>query len=474
MLDLTFGFTGLELGKRALQAQNRSMEVIGHNIANANTEGFSRQRAEQVTTYPYTKPGINMPSGPGQIGSGVKVASIQRLRNEFVDARIRNESKSFGYGEKLKEGLYELELIFNEPTQYGVRESLDSFWESIQELINNPESLVVRNNMEQRGLALTQSINYVGNQLLEFRKDLDTQIGYTVTEINSLSQKIADLNYQITQVEGTGWKANDLADSRDLLLTKLSKLADVRLLKDERGQISVSLGGRRLVQGDYYQLIDTAPTGEGGRLELTWSDTGAPVLVTSGELRGIMDIRDETVPYYKDGLDTLARDLVYYFNEQHRQGIDLHGEAGEDFFVFLDGREDEAARHIMVSPLISEDPKRIAAAHDPDSIPGGNKNAIELANVFTTRLMDDGGSTFNEFYTSFISTLGVQSHAAENLAENQEHLLHQLENWQESISGVALDEEMANLIRYQHAFNAAARLINVTDQLLETLIGLIR
>lgn len=471
---MTFGFMGLELGKRALQAQNRSMEVIGHNIANANTEGFSRQRAEQVTTYPFTKPSLTMPAGAGQIGTGVKIASIGRIRNEFVDARIRNESKGLGYGEKLKEGLYELELIFNEPTEYGVRESLDQFWESIQELINNPESLVVRNNMEQRGLALTHSINFVAEQLLEFRKDLDTQIGYQVTEINSLSQKIADLNYQIAQVEGTGRKANDLEDTRDLLLKGLSRLADVRLVKDERGQVSVSLGGRRLVQGDYYQLIDKAATGEGGVLELTWSDTGAPVIITSGEIRGIMDVRDETVPHYQKGLDTLARDLVYFFNEQHQQGIDLYGDEGGEFFVFENDMALEPARYITVSSRISEDPKRIAAAHDIDSIPGGNENAIELANVFTTRLMDDGGSTFNEYYTSFISTLGVQRHAAENLTENQEHLLHQLENWQESISGVSLDEEMANLIRYQHAFNAAARLINVTDQLLETLIGLIR
>lgn len=546
---VTFGFMGLELGKRALQAQNRSMEVIGHNIANANTEGYSRQRAEQVVTHPYTKPSMNLPSGAGQIGTGVKVASINRIRDEFVDARIRTESRELGYGEKMKEGLYELELIFNEPTEYGIRENLDEFWISLQELINNPESMVVRNNIVQRGLALTESINYVSEQLLEYRKDLDTQLDYRVTDINSLAEKIADLNFQIAQVEGTGKKANDLEDTRDLLLKNLSRLADFRIVKDDRGQVSVSLGGRRLVQGDYYQTIHTEATGEGGRLELTWADTGAPVKVTSGEIRGIMDIRDEVVPEYKDSLHELTHNLVSYFNQQHYLGIDLDGNDGEDFFVYtndmktdmdimkmvedrIDNYEgrllqeelevlelhygmvertfhtkeeiaqllelpqesvnkylddallklglkdlhtlNEPARYISLNQDIIHDPRMIAAAHDSDGLPGDNNNAIELANVFTTRFLDQGTSTFNEHYTSTISTLGVRRQSAENLVENQEHLLHQLENWQESIAGVSLDEEMANLIRYQHAYNAAARLINVTDQILETLMGLIR
>lgn len=547
---MTFGFMGLELGKRALQAQNRSMEVIAHNIANANTEGYSRQRAEQVTTYPYTKPSLNVPSGAGQIGTGVKVASIERIRDEFVDARIRNESKSLGYGEKLKEGLYELELIFNEPTYYGIRENLDEFWISLQELINNPESMVVRYNVVERALALTQSVNYVADQLLEYRKDLDIQLEYKVTEVNELAHKIADLNFQIGQVEGTGKKANDLEDRRDLLLKELSRLADVRIIKDSQNKVSVSLGGRRLVQEDYFQQINTAATGEGGRLELTWSDSKAPVIINSGEIRGIMDVRDKSVPYYQQKMDELVWDLVIHFNHQHRQGIDLDGEDGVDFFVFDGGMKretkvmedvkdrvfmildkftfyerkileyrygfedgelktlkevgeefgitqgsirqiedrafeilglpsfsklmEEGARYINVNQTILKDPRKITAADDKEGLPGNNENAIKLANVLTTRLMEENSFTFNEFYTSLISTLGVQRQNAENLAENQEHLLHQLENWQESIAGVSLDEEMANLIRYQHAYNAAARLINVTDQILETLIGLIR
>lgn len=550
MMVVTFGFMGLELGKRALQAQNRSMEVTGHNIANVNTEGYSRQRAEQVTTYPYTKPSLNMPSGAGQIGTGVEVASIQRLRDEFVDARIRNESKTLGFSEKLKEGLYELELIFNEPTDYGIRESLDEFWISLQELVNNPESLVVRYNIKERGLALTESINYVAEQLLEYRKDLDTQLGHRVTEMNRIAQGIADLNFQIAQVEGTGNNANDLEDSRDLLLKEISLLADVRALKDDRGQVSLSLGGRRLVQEDYYQQIHTSKTGEGGRLELTWADTGAPVVIKSGEIKGVLDIRDETVPYYQDRLDDMARNLVSFFNRQHYLGIDLDGNHGGDFFVYRSGMEtdrdimmtirermddyadtltvdereslilhygledgilrtkeevalelgltedsvknnimkglqrmrlthlgtllDEPARYIDINIDIIEDPRKIAAADNKEGLPGNNKNAIELTNVFTTRLLEKGSFTFNEFYTTFVSNLGVQRHAAENLFENQEHLVHQLENWQESIAGVSLDEEMANLIRFQHGYNAAARLINVTDQILETLIGLIR
>lgn len=547
---VTFGFMGLELGKRALQAQNRSMEVTGHNIANANTEGYSRQRAEQVTSYPYTKPSLNVPSGAGQIGTGVKVASIQRIRDEFVDARIRSESRTLGYGEKLRDGLYELELIFNEPTEYGIRESLDEFWISLQELVNNPESMVVRYNVKERGLALTQSMNYVAEQLLEFRKDLDVQLGYKVTEINGMAEGIADLNFQIAQVEGTGKKANDLEDKRDLMLKNLSRLADIRAVKDDRGQVNLSLGGRRLVQGDYYQQIHTSKTGEGGRLELTWADTGAPVVVKSGEVKGILDIRDETVPFHQDRLDDLALNLVSFFNQQHYLGVDLDGKKGEDFFVYRSGLEtdrdimmmvretmnefygiltaeetealnlrfgledglfrtieeialeldvsednineiltralqrmrltkigsvlDEPARYIDVNINIIDDPRKIAAADNKEGLPGNNKNAIELTNIFTKRLMDKESFTFNEYYTSLVSNLGVQRHGAENLLENQEHLLHQLENWQESIAGVSLDEEMANLIRFQHAYNAAARLINVTDQILETLIGLIR
>ncbi|HAA89837.1 MAG TPA: flagellar hook-associated protein FlgK, partial [Peptococcaceae bacterium] len=249
-------FFGIELAKRGLQAQQRALDVTGHNVANANTPGFTRQEAVLATETPYPVPGLNMPWGAKQIGTGVEVAEIRRLRDSFIDLQVRHENKALGYWEARENALEKIEVILNEPSDSGLRSVLEAFWQSLEELSKNPESLAVRSVVRQRGLALTETFNHLDCQLRELQDDLDNSVRVKVNEVNSLGRQIADLNQQILKIEVTGARANDLRDRRDVLLDQLARIINIQAYEDDKGLAQVIIGGRPLVQGvHFYGLV---------------------------------------------------------------------------------------------------------------------------------------------------------------------------------------------------------------------------
>ncbi|PRX32576.1 flagellar hook-associated protein 1 FlgK [Orenia metallireducens] len=315
-------FSGIEIGKRAVQVQKKSLEVVGHNIANANTEGYSRQEVILSATSPLNVDGV----GAGQVGTGVKISKIQRMRDDFTDMRLREESTTQGMWEVTRDSLSELELIFNEPSEDGLRNMLDGYWNSLQDLNNNPESEAVRATVRQRALAVTDTFNHLHSQLSEYQNSLNSRVEIKVNDINSYATQIADLNTQIVEARAVGQEANDLEDKRNLLLQKLSKITNIRAKEDEIGAVRVSISSQQLVAGSRVTELETVEDSSNNDfLKVQW-ENGNNAIFSGGEIKGLLDARDDSesgIPHYIDELNQVAVNFMDEFNQQHREGYGL-------------------------------------------------------------------------------------------------------------------------------------------------------
>ncbi|MCF4152425.1 flagellar hook-associated protein FlgK [Dethiosulfovibrio sp. F2B] len=246
-------FFGFEMGKRALSYFRQGFETSGHNISNADVEGYSRQRVEASSTYPFTDPAMNRPAIPGQIGTGVKVDAIVRLRDQFLDLQYREETTVKGYWDIMTEALDTLETFVNEPNGESVRVGLDEFWSALQEASKFPDSSSARENLISKAGTLGTYLDSLARNYEEYRTNLNDQLALTVEEANTYIDQIAALNVTIREVEGVGGNPNDLYDRRDLLAEKLCSLIDSEVSSPcdmDDGEYKIYLGGRILVQGD--------------------------------------------------------------------------------------------------------------------------------------------------------------------------------------------------------------------------------
>lgn len=487
-------FFGLEIGRRGLQAQQRALDVTAHNVANANTPGYTRQEAVMAVADPIPVPSLHMPSGAGQLGTGVEIAAIRRLRDGFIDLQIRNESRSLGYWEARQENLNKIEGIFNEPSESGLQSVFELFWQSLEELSKNPESLAARSLVLERAQTLTETFNHLDSRLQELQQDINATVKIKVDEINSLGRQIADLNQQILKIEVMGARANDLRDRRDLLVDQLAKIVPVQVHEDGRGVLTVTIGGCPLVQGAQLNRLGVVENAS-GLYDVVWeAPEGREAAVGGGYLGGLLEMRDDYIPDLRKKLDNLARGFAEKFNEIHRQGAGVNGDTGMNFFINKDDNTGDGitAGNIGINEDIVEDPWKLAAAvfievpdtDDPDLYEnkkqidgiwytwdtGDGSNALALAGL-KHQTIDGLGTTFDDYYRSTIGVLGVDAQQAVRMKENQELLVSQLENNRQAVSGVSLDEEMINMIKFQHAYSAASRLITALDEMLEIIIN---
>ncbi len=451
---------GLEIGKRAIMAQQLALNITGHNIANVNTPGFSRQRAIMNSNIPMVLPF-------GSLGTGVDVSDIRRIRSLFLDQQFRSESHKLGKWRFLNQTWSQVESIYNEPEDTGLSALLDSFWNSWQDLANNPESESARVAVREQASILVNSFHHLSTQLRDLRESLDADINTMVLQINNTAAQIADLNQSIVSAELTGNIANDLRDRRDYLVDQLSQSVNVGVLEQSNGSYTVLLGGMALVDGSSSLQIATE-TQSGGTSVTTrifFQGTGIDIEHPSGQLEAILEARDTIVVERQAEMDLLATELVAAVNEIHRAGYGLGGETGIDFF----DPNTTGAADIELNPLILQDVNYIAASLNGEI--GDNSNALDMASLREALILKNGQATFNEYYASVIGKIGIRSQEAQNLEQNQMALMFQIENARQSTSGVSLDEEMANMIRYQHAFEAAARVISAMDSALDTIIN---
>ncbi|HHT01243.1 MAG TPA: flagellar hook-associated protein FlgK [Firmicutes bacterium] len=505
-------FFGFYTALRGMMAQRHGVYTTSHNVANANTEGFSRQRVVLEATPAYPVPALNEPGGTGwQIGTGVNVQETTRVRDRFLDGQIRRESGILGQWDEVQDVLGNVEVVFNEPNDHGLNALFAKFWGAWQELAMYGESSPVRTNVVEFGKSLAEALNHSARQLVAIQADIDTAIAINAQEINSMAKQIAALNRQIKNITLAGDAPNDLLDRRDLLLDRLSEFVDCQVAEHSvlvngqmvsDGQVRVLVDGRALVDidaaGDSFgNEVAVGETGE-EPWQLYWAGDPAPrteIAPGQGRIAGLQQAR-ASVQEYRDRLDVLARGLAENINALHRGGYDLHGQpvdsdgladtdACENYFVALGdppglGDISQAgitAANIGVNLNLVNDVSRLAAAAT-GSGQGEAGNALKIAQLKDQLLEVGGGTmtpatsgvTLDDYYRNMIARLGVEAAEAERMTENQTVLVDQLTWRKQSVAGVSLDEEMGLMLQYQRGYEASARMITTLNEMLETII----
>jgi flagellar hook-associated protein 1 FlgK len=467
-------FATLNLANRALVSQQLGLDITSHNIANANTDGFTRQAAELQASIPFTLAGTTRPQQPGQLGTGVDVVNIRRFRDSFLDHQFRSEQQLLGQWQASRDAISKIEQAFNEPSPEGLAASLSKFWNSWSSLANNPESQSFRKSLVENAQTLTSQMNQLHRGLATQQRDLDQQIRLRVTDVNNLTHQIARLNDQITRIVGSGDQPNDLKDQRDVLLDKLSKIVNLTYSEGSNGTVTVNIGGRTAVYSNQSFELKTQEDPTTGFSGVYWADAFReaqvppvpldPVNITSGQLFGDIQARDVTIAQTLEGLNSMAATLITQVNEVHAQGFGLNDQTGLPFFAGT-GADD-----IGISDVITGDLDNVAAATYQLS-PGDGSNALAIHDLQRLLVMNNGGATIEDFYAGLVANLGVISQQAEGMAKNEGLLSEHLAQQRQSLGGVSLDEETTNLIRYQHAYNAAARVVTTIDEMLDRIIN---
>lgn len=626
-------FMGLEIGKRGLASHQQALHVTGHNISNAENKEYSRQRVVITAADPIYMPALNRSNTPGNIGQGSVVSMVERIRDHFIDDRIVAEKNTTGYWKTRDDFIYQIEAVYNEPSDQSLRSRLDALWSSWQELSKYPEERSTREVVKEKAVHLSNEVRNIYRQLYDLREDANRQVAQKVEQVNNYAREIRDLNERIQKAEALGDKPNDLLDKRDAFVEKLSQIVDISVGRSDKDEHIVYIGGENLVQGNIYRPLKTVKNPDNdGMYDVLWN-TETSVTVKGGELAALIDVRDDIIRQNINDINAFAINFTDMVNEVHKDGFGRRGETNVDFFTHLpvsdntegnfdlnnnginnvtaifkiagNNKIDSSAaigirgtltfarnneldsvaeidynesdtvnsvikkindaklgvsayidhrghfavkatlasdndkknfiiRHLedsgqfmvgltgvlkqsgpqgsfdyrrvddivkllpprdnititpkfkpaafmAVSEDIMMDVDRIAAAKGKDiggtgdfntsnGIGDGN-NALEIASLRHRHAMVDSKATFNEFYTSLISRIGSQGEEAKNRVENQTVMMKNLENIRESISGINLDEEMANMISFQHGYNAAARVITTFDNMLDVIIN---
>ncbi|WP_342537028.1 flagellar hook-associated protein FlgK [Sporosarcina sp. FSL K6-3508] len=495
-------FMGLETSKRGLYTQQSALYTTGHNISNANTLGYSRQRVNMQATSGFPGVGMNAGTMPGFLGTGVEAGSIQRIRDGFVDKQFRNESNQLGYWENRTKNIAQMEDVLAEPSKYGLQGSLSEFWQSLQGLANNPENGGARAVVVERGVAVADSFKYIDKSLKEIQDNIGQEIGVSVKDINSIMDQIAGLNKQIAEVEPNGYLPNDLYDARDALLDELSTYLPIEVknvptggkaLAIAEGTVTVKIktknGDITVIEGKEYAKMSVVngdgegkPTSADKMESFTFTGngnaTGGPLTVKdmqeSGKLRSLVESYgypdgNDVKGLYPDmlkKLDDMAKAFITEFNKIHAKGEPLSGTKIDDFF------QGDSASTIKVVDEIQKDPNKFNASDAKGEV-GNGKIALELSKFQFNKIKigDIEDTTIQSYYSGVIGELGVEGQQAVKMTKSSLTLLGAVSNRRDSISSVSLDEEMTDMIRFQQAYNASARMVTVMDETLDKIIN---
>jgi flagellar hook-associated protein 1 FlgK len=456
---VTGTFLGLEIATRALQAQQAGLDVTTHNVANANTAGYSRQTARLVATPPYTFMAFNRDTVAGQAGTGVIVDGIERARDPLLDAQYRARAAALSQGEASRAVLEEIGAVFNEPSDSGLSGLLNDFFGAWSDLSSEPTDAAARALVVQQSAALANRFNLMASRLTSIRRDLNGEVERSVGVVNQLADEIAALNVQVMQAEAGANRANDLRDRRDELVDRLAELAAITVTEGSDGSINVLLEGRALVERSTVDRLSTTPTGPGGMAQVGFASDGALLSSIGGKIAGLVNARDEMLPDYLAQLNDMAGSFIAAVNTLHADGYGLDGETGRAFFSGTD------AATIAIDGAIAADPRKVAAADAPGQS-GNTVVALAIAELDSTMTPAPQAA-----YAALVGALGAQTQAASDAADDLEILVHVLEQRRERVSGVSLDEEAVNMLRYQRAYEAAARMITAVDEMLDKLIN---
>ena len=467
----------LNIGHSGLNAARKRLATSGHNISNANTEGFSRQRAPQETTSPL---------GYGDIilGTGTKIARVERMHDKYLEKRLGNSITEHLFHKERGHQLAEVEGVLNEIDITGFSSLLNNFFNSFRELSKQPDNQAIKTVIREDARQLTRSFQKIKKELNQIQFNMDERIFGAIDEINLLLRQIAKLNIKITQLEGEGGETGDLRDQRDLKIRELSQFLELNIYQDNQGQYTVNaVGVGSLVAGGHFQELRGQKSSESsayipGGAEIYFRERPSYAIsqrLSSGKLRALLDTRDIELKFLQKHIDDLAFALANSINAIHHRGFahqqgHFEGRTGIDFFTpIADGRS--AAENFKLSNDIEQDVQNIATALQENS-PGDNRVALAIAELQYSKLLDNGTSTFEDFYLKGVGQVAAKTKTARVNEEQALGIFAQNKALRERVSGVSIDEETADMIRFQHAFDASARVMSVADEMFKTVLGI--
>lgn len=433
-------FGSLNTATSGLRAQQTALQTTSHNLANANTKGYTRQRVTMAANMPQSFAGI------GQVGTGVAISGVTRITDDYVNMQLQNEDASLAHYQQKADTLGQLEAMFNEPSETGISHQLSEFFVSWNNLATNPELGTAKTMVVRQSQTFLDTINHTANKMQDLSHNTIRQIEADVLDFNSAAEQLKDINDQIFNATVKDEQPNDLFDKQDLLVGQMKNIAGVDVDKDQYGRATIQLDGQDIVMIDGVDGLESDDTGN-------LSVGGAPVSIKTGSIKGSQEAL-EYINETQNEINGFVQKLADEVNALHSDDA----EDGGNFFIY---DESNVAGTISVKQDLIDDPSLI---HPGDSgVEGNGSQAKEIADLQNSSLSND--------YNAIITDMGIEKQQADNMVANQTDLTALLAQRQASISGVDINEEVVNMIQYSSAFQANSRVISTMAEMLDTLIN---
>lgn len=483
----------LSIGRSGLSASKTGIETTGHNLSNVNTEGFSRQKLIQTNNIPTVRNGMIQ-------GSGVRIKGITRYNDAYIDKRLENSIAEYNFNEEKTSQLEQVERIFSEIDSEGLNTILNRFYNSFRELANQPESETIRSVVRDGAKIVIKDFRRIRETLNEISTGIDTKLIQEVDDVNVILNNVARINKTIVEMEASGDKVSDLKDQRDLLVRNLAQSFSIHTYLDNKGQFTVNaIGVGTLVSGSTVQELlagrvgkDYSPYGSDGSVEVFFKERPSVPIgpkMTGGKIASLLTTRNEEIAGFKKDIDNIAYEIIQTTNSIHRRGyvnrameigpegnpvsFDKNGKTTNINFFKEPAQRAEAALFIDLSEDVKDNLSNIVTAINPNS-PGDNRISLAISKLQHEKFFAEGTKTVEEQYLSSVGRIGVLSGKSKIDTEQSEGIWSQAKSLRERLAGVSIDEETANLMKFQHAYDASAKMLKTADEMFDTVINLKR
>ncbi|WP_337865667.1 flagellar hook-associated protein FlgK [Ignavibacterium sp.] len=445
-----------DISSRSLSVYRRALEVTSHNIANANNPAFSRQRVLFEADISDLNSGIVW-------GNGIKIGDVVRVKDFLVEAHLRESNSKYYDNSRQGQLINNIESFFSEPGDQGLSNLFSEFFNSFDELASSPNSLSLRNSVINSARNISAKLSSINSSFERLKSDIKNEFNNQVQEINTLLQQIHQVNKELFSNNYKGLAVNDLLDKRDDLISQLSQIVNINVTIDKNNLATISIGGALAVDG--LHSAEFVAVEENGQIELQLKNSNIPIILNGGNLNALAQVYSNKIPEYKKNLDSLINAFVDSLNQIHSQGytITVPPQTGINFF------ESYSNGQLTINEEIINNPSMIAVSSNGDS--GNGDLALQIAGLRDSQIVN--GSTLIDAYSTLVNKIANDSVLQNNYAQANFLVLSQLEDQKNSISGVSIDEEMTNVLKFQRSYEASAKLITVADEMIKTILEMV-
>ncbi len=457
-----------DVSVRAMSAYQQAIDVTSNNISNASNPDYARQKVQFAT--------VTAENGRG---AGVTISDVQRIKDDLLGVQIRNYQSKSSDANKRSQVLSQIESIISEPSDNGLSNYMTQFFNSWDQLSAQPNSTPLRLNVIQKAQSVSDRFTQILNGLNDIQTTLQTEALNDVSTINAYLKDLNGLNQRISESEMRGIKANELKDQRDALIGKLSEMVNVSVQNNPNGSVSVNVGGLFGSDLNTYNQFDMKIVNGQMRL-VSQTDSSAVAMLNSGELYAVSDLYSNKISQYKSSIENLETVFVNKINEVHMSGNTLVqgavSKTGIPFFGELDVNGNVintiANGQLQINPQILDNPANIAAS-DAANNDGNGNNANKMAQLLDSKLSELNGQNLLDNYSTILNNIGLDKVSSDNTIQSSEAILLKLDNQETSTSGVSLDEEMANVLKFQRSYDAASKMVKIADEMIQTILQMV-